>query len=89
MPGACGGGAGAGGRRVAQRAQAGAWGGFRMNDLFEVQWRLNADDKWEPQEGGFTSRRSANDFIASQPDGGIYRVVVEESGMTAGGYDGR
>jgi len=58
-----------------------------MNDRFEVQWRLNEFDKWEPQEGGFASRRSANDFIASQPEGGMYRVVVEERGMNPA-YEG-
>jgi hypothetical protein len=49
-----------------------------MNYHFEVQWRESKADKWEPQQGGFNSRRDANDWIVDQPDGGMYRVVIEE-----------
>jgi hypothetical protein len=46
--------------------------------MFEIQWRDNPKDKWEPQEEKPT-RHEANDWIMEQPDGGMYRVVERDN----------
>jgi hypothetical protein len=42
--------------------------------MVELQWREKSTDKWEPQ-ADFKTREDANDFIAEQPLGGMYRIV--------------
>ena len=45
--------------------------------MFEIQWRQNASDPWEPQEEK-PSRREASDWIMEQPEGGRYKIVELE-----------